>query len=187
MIVIQRTHEICDVLKRDLDRCTLKWKGGEETDVYKEEKPTVYEFVFDDISNDLPLKTPSILVQFTGLRDNTASYIVYVCVCNPALQDKELTVSEDGGQTFYYIDGKKIDTAGVRLELYKATLMLAEVIYTSISRLGMNAGGIYNVELTPPSPYLDRFPYCEATVSFEAACPQSQAVPRNNTEVTKYL
>lgn len=169
------TENIKSELQKRMDSLTLRWKGSDDTSVYIEQKPKVYAFTYDDLSNNLPIHTPSVLVQVMGLDDKgTASFIVHVCVCNPAKQDKEITEPVDGMNNVYqYRDGENIDSAGVRSELYKACLMLGEQVYLALGRMSNSKHPISNLMLDTPNPYLDNFPYCECTISFDVECSQT--------------
>lgn len=170
MSLIIRTEKIVEALQNRMDALTFKWKGSDDTNEYTECKPKVYAFTYDDLSNGLPLKTPSVCVQLVSVDDSgIARYIVHCCVCNPALQDKEITHEVTGEPGHYaYNTGDTIDSAGVRSELYKFCLLLGEQVYLALKQLGNTNRDISNVVLDTPSPYLDEFPYSECAVSFES-------------------
>lgn len=189
MLIIQRVEEIVQALQKSMDKVTLRWKDSVDTSVYKEAKPTVYGFTYDDLSESMPLKTPSVLVQVTGLDDSgVASFVVHICVCNPALQDKEVTTPVKDNPDFYtYGTGDDISSSHVRSELYKACLMLGEQVYLTLKRMSNNDQSIRDVELEPPSPYLADFPYAQCVVSFTSEIIQSRMFSVCNTDVSKYL
>jgi hypothetical protein len=189
MLVIQRVEEVVEALQKSMDKITLKWKDSDATDEYCEAKPTVYAFTYDDLTDNLPIKTPSVLVQFMGLSDSgIASFLVHVCVCNPALQDKEITTpSKENPDLYVYGTGDDISSSHIRSELYKSCLMLGEQVYLTLKRMGNCKQSISNVELDPPSPYLDKFPYCECCVSFESEIVQTSMFDKIDTDVIKYL
>lgn len=189
MLVIQQTEQIAYELQKYMDKLCFRWKDSDNTTQYKEVKPTVYPFVFDDVTDDLPINTPSILVQLTGLNDDgTASYLVYVCVCNSAIQDKEITKPVEGKENVYkYDNGNSINSACVRYELYKSCLLLGEQVFLSLKKMNNCNYHIVNVELSPPSPFLEKFPYCECSISFDTEIPNVKTFSINNTDIHKYL
>jgi hypothetical protein len=189
MLVIQQTEAIVAELQKRMDELCFRWKSSDSLSEYDEAKPFVYTFVFDDTTNDLPIKTPSILVQLTELDgDGKASYLAYVCVCHPAVMDKEITTPVKGKDGIYtYNDGKNIDSAGVRLELYKYCVMLGEQVYLALKRMNNSSYHITDVVLNTPSPFLDKFPYCECTVAFNTKVPDIRAFSINESEIRKYL
>ena len=189
MLIIQLTREVVESLQKRMDNITLKWKNSDSADEYEEAKPTVYAFTYDDLSEYMPIKTPSVLVQVMGLSDDgVASFLVHVCVCNPALQGKEITTPvKDNPDLYEYGTSDEISSSHIRSELYEACLMLGEQVYLALKKMSNSKWSISNVELNPPSPYLEKFPYCEATVSFSSEIVQSRMFSINNTDVSKLL
>lgn len=182
------TEKIQSELQKRMDALTFRWKGSDDTSDYVEQKPKVYAFTYDDLSNDMPMYTPSVLIQIMNVDDSgLASFLIHVCVCNPAKQDKEITEPIEGTDNVYkYNDGDDIDSAGVRSELYRACLMLGEQVYLAIKKMGNDSDtSISNVNLDTPNPYLQNFPYCECTVSFNYGC--NQAVSKINTKLWDML
>lgn len=170
MSLIIRTEKIVESLQNRMNELTFKWKGSDDTSEYIERKPTVYAFTYDDLSNGIPMNTPSVCVQLVSVNDSgIAQYLVHCCVCNPALQDKEITRPIDGEPDIYTYDtGENIDSARVRSELYKYCLLLGEQVYLMLKQMGNTNKDISNVVLNTPSPYLADFPYAECSVSFES-------------------
>lgn len=189
MLVIQRVEEVVEELQKSMNKITLRWKNSDATDEYNEAKPQVYAFTYDDLSEDMPIHTPSVLVQVMGLSDDgVASFLVHVCICNPALQDKEVTHTvKDNPDLYEYDTGDDISSSHVRSELYKTCLMLGEQVYLAIKRMSNNKQSISNVSLDPPSPYLDKFPYCECSVSFTSEIIQTSMFDKVNTDVAHLL
>jgi hypothetical protein len=170
MSVIIRTEKIAEALQERMNTLTFKWKGGDSPLEYKEEKPKVYAFTYDDLSDSLPLHTPSVCVQLLSVDDNgIASYLVHCCVCHSAIQDKEIAqpVQNESG-VYEYKQGSEFDSAGVRSELYRFCLLLGEQVYIALKQMANTDNNITNVVLNTPSPYLSEFPYAECTVSFES-------------------
>lgn len=170
MSLIVRTEQIVESLQERMNALTFRWKSSDSTQTYNESKPVVYAFTYDDLSDGLPLHTPAICVQLLSVDDQgVAQYLVHVCVCNAALQDKEITKPlQNEPDVYEYKTGDDINTARVRSELYKYCLILAEQVYLALKRMGNTDHDISNVELQTPSPYLDSFPYAECAVSFES-------------------
>ena len=189
MLIIQRVEEIAQALSRDMDKLTIKFKSSDATDSYKEATPKVYSFTYDDLDGSMPLNTPSVLVQFMGMDSNdVASFLVHVCICNPALQDKEIVNPLEGQEGVYeYQQTDGIDSARVRSELYRACLMLGEQVWLSLKRMSNINQSISNLEFNPPNPYLENFPYCDCTISFESEITCSKMFGLNNTDVSKLL
>lgn len=187
MLVIQQTEKIASGLREYMDKICFRFKNSDETGEYIEAKPKVYSFVYDD---DDPghIKTPSILVQLTGLNDDVASYLLYVCVCNPAIQDQEITTPVEGKENVYkYNDGDSINSDGVRYDLYKSCLQLGEQAFICLKKMNNDNFHIENIELSPPSPFMDKFPYCDCTISFDCRVENVRSFTVNNTEIYKYL
>ena len=174
--IVSITKSISNELQSLMDKVTLRWKGSDQTSEYIEKKPTVYAYTYDDLSNGMPLNTPSILIQCMSLDDSgLASFLVHVCICNPARQDKEITKPVQGSNdTYEYGTQKTIDSAGVRSELYRACMMLGEHVYIALKRMSNSDRAISNVNLETPNPYLENFPYCECSVSFDVNCSQTE-------------
>lgn len=175
MSVIIKTEKIAEALQSRMNSLTFRWKSGDDTQTYTEQKPKVYAFTYDDLSNYYPIHTPAVCVQLLSVSDDgTAEYLIHVCVCNPALQDKEITKPITNDPGFYeYKTGKKIDSAGVRTELYKYCLMLGEQVYIAMKRIANTDQSIHKIELQTPAPYLSDFPFAECTVSFVANVSQT--------------
>lgn len=170
MSLVVRTEQIVEALQKRMDALSFRWKGGDDTTVYTESIPMVYAFTYDDLSNNYPLHTPAVCVQLLSVNDEgIAEYLVHCCVCNPALQDKEITQPIQGEPGCYeYKTGKSIDSARVRSELYRFCLLLGEQAYNALKQMGNTNRDVRNVVLNTPSPYLADFPYAECTVSFES-------------------
>ena len=160
-----------------MNNVTLRWKNSDSTSEYGEAKPTVYAFTFDDLNGNYPLKTPSVLVQLMSVDDEgNCQYCVYCCVCNPALQGKEMTNPVEGSSgTYEYSDSDSIDSACVRSDLYKSCLMLGEQVYTAIKRMSNDGECISDVTLDTPNPYMSEFPYCECTIQFNLSISTTQS------------
>lgn len=174
--IIGVIESIAAELQKKLDGVTLKFKGSNDTSQYIEQSPLVYAYTYDDLSNGMPLHTPSVLVQCLNLNDSgVAQFLAHVCICNPAKQDLEITKPVKGTNGIYeYMTSKGIDSAGVRSELYRACLMLGERVFVAIKQMSNSGRNLSNVILDTPSPYMEKFPYCECAVSFDVEINQTE-------------
>ena len=185
--IVLITEEIASKLQSQLNEVGLRWKSSDSTTTYVEAKPMVYAFTYDDLDGGNPLHTPSVLVQVLGIDpDGVSSFLIHVCISYPSIQDKEITKPVQGVDGVYeYKTGDGIDSAGVRSELYKACLMLGERVFVSLGKISNTDIPIRNIQLNTPNPYMEQFPYCDCTVSFDVEC--SQIEKKLNTDVWKYL
>lgn len=168
MDVFGVTKALTNLLTRDCSDCTLRFKMSASTDAedYAEVQPRVYAFTYDDFSSEIP--APSILIQPTQIENGSIHYVIYVCVVHPAIMQCEITEGNPKGSwQFVYKDGTNFTDAGVRPELYKASLMLAEVVFESLLKLSSSETRLKNLTINPPSPYMEEFPYCSCTVELD--------------------
>ena len=170
MDVFGVTKALTNLLTRDCSACTLRFKASASTDAedYAEVQPRVYAFTYDDFSSEIP--APSVLIQPTQITGGVIHYVIYVCVVHPAIMQCEITDENPSGSNQYvYRDGTDFTDAGVRPELYKASLMLAEVVFESLLKLSSSDSRLQGLSITPPSPLMTEFPYCSCTVEFDFA------------------
>lgn len=165
----------------------FKWKNSEDPSIYNESLPSVSVFTFDEVDgNDMP-QTPSILFQVINAVENNTSVVcqmlAYIAVSNPSTQDKEITSGHDNVWT--YGDGDKFTSKNARSELYKQCFLLSEIVFSELSKLDRDSYRIDGITLNAPSPYMDNFPYCEGTVSFNFTVNAVQNI--NNTQVFDLL
>lgn len=168
--VFGATKALKNLLTRDCESCTLRFKKSASTDAddYEEVKPVVYDFTYDTLSSEIP--APSVLLQPTNIADGVIHYVIYVCVVHAAVQEREIVDEVPSGSRHYeYRDGTDFTDAGVRPELYRACLMLAEYVYESLLRLSSTDSRLRGLSITPPSPLMTEFPYCSCTVEFDFA------------------
>lgn len=187
--IIVITESITNELQEHLNRTCFRWKDSDSTTSYTETKPKVYAFTYDDLEGTQPLHTPAILVQIISI-DPTglASYLVHVCVSYPSIQDKEITMQIEGYNNLYQYGSKDdIDSAGTRSELYKAALLLGEQVYNIMGKIANDNFRIRNINLQTPSPYMESFPYCDCTVSFDLETVKESTENKLNTKVSEYL
>ena len=166
--VFGATEALKNLLVQDCDSCTLRFKTSSSTDAedYEEVKPSVYAFTYDTLSSEIP--SPSVLIQPTSISDGVIHYVIYVCVVHPAVQECEITDEMPAGSRHYqYRDGTDFTDEGVRPELYRACLMLAEYVYESLLRLSSTDSRLRGLSITPPSPMMTEFPYCSCTVELD--------------------
>lgn len=168
--IIALTESIKDELQSKCNKINYRFKSCDDTDKYIEIIPHVYVWTYDDLEAGMPLHTPSILVQLISIDDDeTASYIVHVCVCNPALQDKEITRPVSGmGDLYEYMSTDGLNTSNIRSELYKSCVMLAEQVMIYIKQMSNTNYSFKDIVLNTPSPYMADFPYCQCTIEFSA-------------------
>lgn len=168
--IVSLTESIKADLEKKVEKISIRFKGGEDTDEYIEKKPKVYAWTYDDLNGGYPIHTPSVLVQLVNVNDDeSADYIVHVCVCNPALQDKEITKPVQNTDDLYQYSNKDdINTSNVRSELYRATVGLGEYVLVSLKQLSNDNYSFDSFVLDTPSPYLEDFPYCQCSISFTA-------------------
>lgn len=168
MDVFGVTKALSNLLSRDCKNCTLRFKSSASTNSedYAEVTPSVYAFTYDDFSSEIP--APSVLIQPTQIANGSIHYVIYICVVHPAIMQCEITEeSPKCSWQFVYKDGTEFIDAGVRPELYKASLMLAEVVFESLLKLSSSETRLKNLAINPPSPYMSEFPYCSCTVELD--------------------
>ena len=168
MDVFGVTKALTNLLTKDCSACTLRFKSSASTDSvdYEEVQPRVYAFTYDDFSSEIP--APSVLIQPTRIMGGVIHYVIYICVVHPAIMQCEMTDENPSGSgQFVYRDGTDFTDAGVRPELYRASLMLAEVVFESLLKLSSSDTRLKNLAINPPSPYMSEFPYCSCTVELD--------------------
>ena len=187
--VLSMTDFIGDELAKCMDKISFRFKVKDSLDPedYREAKPTVETFTYDDLGeNGFPTHTPSVLVQPIAENGGTWHFVVFCCCAHPAVQDIEKTVPVEGKQGIYkHIDSPEYDALGCKRELFKATLLLTEQVALTIKRIGNNNADIKNVVTDAPSPLLIDFPYCSGTVEFDARI--SQTTAKINTKLASLL
>lgn len=174
--ILHLTDAITATLQARMDKLCFRWKSSDSTaeDDYHEARPKVTAFCYDYINeNGLPDEMPSVLVQVLSESNGLVNYCVFVCVAHPAIQDIEKTVPVQQGSSVYkHIDSPDYTGLGCRLELYRTALLLTEQVSLALKRMANDCFPISDVEMTAPSPLLPDFPYCTATVTFNARISQ---------------
>ena len=111
-----------------------------------------------------PLHAPAIALVLTEATPDsglmTARFEAHVCVLNPSTSDAEsVTGNNQDGFTFEEAREYKQDNA--YHDLYEYALRLAEETLEALERTLI----VSDLNLTPPDPALDGFPYATAIVS----------------------
>lgn len=182
-----RIKDIADKLSQALEKVTLRWKTSVDTDEYSEGKPIVYAYTYDDTDAEMPLHTPSVLVQCLSMDGNgKCSFLIHCCCCNPALQDCETVADKDGDGNYAYSRSPRYSSSTVRSDLYRACLMLGEYVFLELQRMSNDGEPITDLLLNTPSPYMDSFPYCECTVSCSVSI-ANEIRSRNDSLLQSYL
>lgn len=182
-----KIQDIADRLQSAMDGVCLRWKATASTGEYIEARPTVYAYTYDDLDGEMPLHTPSILVQCTTMDGGgKCAFILHCCVCNIARQDMETAADLDGDGIYHYSRSPRYTSAACRSELYRAALLLGEYVLYAIQRLADNGEPITDIILNTPSPYMELFPYCECTVAFNITV-ASEIRGRNGSRLCELL
>lgn len=170
------TDAIYNYLSAACEGCTLRWKKSDSTDAqdYEEVKPTVYEYTFDDAN--LP-SGPSVLIQTTRVNPDSIHYVMYISCYHPAVQECEIADRQENTDIYKYrtdetdnqtVPARDYSSGGVRRELYRVTLMLADYVFTSLMRMGIDSARLQGLTMIPPSAYMQSFPECDCTIEFDA-------------------
>ena len=181
MIIERSVFGITDIIYNYLtsacESCTLRWKKSDSTDAqdYEEAKPMVYKYVYD---GEYVPSGATVLLQTTRISPDSIHYVVYVSCCHPAVQECEIADPVEGETNSYEyrtdevdnesVPAKGFSSDGVRRELYRVTLMLADYVFTSLMRMSMDSMRMQGLSLIPPSAYMQEFPYCSASIEFDA-------------------
>ena len=173
--IIGAMNALRDALQQALDGTSLHWKCTESTDAsnYCESSPIVSIFTFDEVdANDMPVKTPAVLLQAMQCTSGVWECEAYVTICHPAIQERELVSKASDGH-YYYHDGGEFTSVGARQELYRGALMLAQRVYFELQNLSRSEFAISNLTLHAPSAFMSEFPYCSASISFSIGVAQT--------------
>lgn len=178
------TEHIAAELRAELDALTYRFKGTDEANDATETKPRVYTFTYDgELDRDnLPVHTPSVLLQVIKRDSGVVSYLVHVYVVNASIIDDEVAF-DCGDGSFQMGDGDEPRAGGARLDLYRACLLLGESVYNALNTISLSClARIDNVVLNAPIAYMEQFPACECTVSFDCALGNTESFVRSRLE-----
>lgn len=178
------TEHIASALRTELDGLTYRFKGTDEPNDATETKPRVYTFTYDgELDRDnLPVHTPSVLLQVIKRDSNAVSYLVHVYVVNASIIDDEVAI-DCGDESYRMGEGDEPCEYGARRDLYRACLLLGESVYNALTCISLSClARIDNVVLNAPVAYMEQFPACECTVSFDCALGNGESFVRSRLE-----
>ena len=178
------TEHIAAALREELDALTYRFKGTDEPNDATETKPRVYTFTYDgELDRDLlPVHTPSVLLQVIKRDSDTASYLVHIYVANASIVDDEIAF-DCGDGSYRMGNGEEPCANGARRDLYRACLLLGEGVYNALNTISLSGlARLENIVLNAPSAYMDNYPSCECTVSFDCALRNTESFIRSKLE-----
>ena len=182
--VFTLTEHIAAELRSELESLKYRYKGTDEANDATETKPRVYTFTYDcELDRDLlPVHTPSVLLQVIKRDDESVSYLVHIYVANASIVDDEIAF--DCGDGSYRMGaGEEPCANGARRDLYRACLLLGESVYIALNTISLSGlARIENIALNAPSAYMDNYPSCECTVSFDCALRNTESFIRSKLE-----
>lgn len=182
--VFTLTEHIAAELRSGLESLTYRYKGTDEANDATETKPQIYTFTYDcELDRDmLPVHTPSVLLQVIKRDIDTVSYLVHIYVANASIVDDEIAF--DCGDGSYRMGvGEEPCANGARRDLYRACLLLGESVYSALNTISLSgAARIENIVLNAPSSYMDNYPSCDCTVSFDCALSNTESFIRSKLE-----
>lgn len=178
------TEHIASELRSELDGLTYRFKGTDEPNDATETKPRVYTFTYDgELDRDLlPVHTPSVLLQVIKRDSDVVSYLVHIYVVNASIVDDEIAF-DCGDGSYRMGDGDEPREHGARRDLYRACLLLGESVYNALNTISLSClARIDNVVLNAPVAYMENYPACECTVSFDCALGNTESFIRSRLE-----
>ena len=182
--VFTLTEHIAAALRAELDGLTYRFKSTDEPNDATETKPRVYTFTYDcELDRDmLPVHTPSVLLQVIKRDSDTVSYLVHVYVANASIVDDEIAL-DCGDGSYRKGIGEEPCANGARRDLYRACLLLGESVYMALNTISLSGlARIENIVLNAPAAYMDNYPSCECTVSFDCALRNTESFIRSKLE-----
>ena len=182
--VFTLTEHIAAALRAELDGLTYRFKSTDEPNDATETKPRVYTFTYDcELDRDmLPVHTPSVLLQVIKRDSDTVSYLVHVYVANASIVDDEIAL-DCGDGSYRKGIGEEPCANGARRDLYRACLLLGESVYSALNTISLSClARIENIVLNAPAAYMDNYPSCECTVSFDCALRNTESFIRSKLE-----
>lgn len=178
------TEHIAARLQAELDALTYRFKGTDDANDSTETKPRVYTFTYDgELDRDqLPVHTPSVLLQVIKRDDARVSYLVHIYVVNASIVDDEIAF-DCGDGSYRMGEGDEPRECGARRDLYRSCLLLGESVYNALNTISLSClARIDNVVLNAPIAYMEQFPACECTVSFDCALGNGESFVRSRLE-----
>ena len=182
--VFTLTDSIAAELRSELDGITYRYKGTDEANDATETKPRVYTFTYDcELDRDMmPVHTPSVLLQVIKRDSDTVSYLAHIYVANASIVDDEIAL-DCGDGSYRMGDGEEPCANGARRDLYRACLLLGESVYSALNTISLSGlARIENIVLNAPGAYMDNYPSCECTVSFDCALRNTESFIRSKLE-----
>ena len=182
--VFTLTEHIAAALRAELDGLTYRFKSTDEPHDATETKPRVYTFTYDgELDRDLlPVHTPSVLLQVINRDESHVSYLVHVYVANASIVDDEIAF-DCGDGSYRMGNGEEPSANGARRDLYRACLLLGESVYSALNTISLSGlARVENIVLNAPSAYMDNYPSCECTVSFDCALSNTESFIRSKLE-----
>ena len=182
--VFTLTEHIAEELRSELDSLTYRFKCTDDPNDATETKPRVYTFTYDgELDRDLlPVHTPSVLLQVIKRDDETVSYLVHVYVVNASIVDDEIAF-DCGDGSYRRGNGEEPRSNGARRDLYRACLLLGDSVYSALNTISLSGlARLENIVLNAPSAYMDNYPSCECTVSFDCALRNTESFIRSKLE-----
>ena len=182
--VFSLTDHISKSLQAELGSLTYRYKGTADANDATETKPRIYTFTYDcELDRDmLPVHTPSVLLQVIKRDSDTVSYLVHIYVANASIVDDEIAF-DCGDGSYRMGNGEEPCSNGARRDLYRACLLLGESVYNALNTISLSGlARIENIVLNAPSAYMDNYPSCECTVSFDCALRNTESFIRSKLE-----
>ena len=182
--VFTLTEHIAEELRSELDSLTYRYKGTDDASDATETKPRVYTFTYDgELDRDLlPVHTPSVLLQVIKRDSDVVSYLVHIYVVNASIIDDEIAI-DCGDGSYRMGEGDEPREHGSRRDLYRACLLLGESVYNALNTISLSClARIDNVVLNAPVAYMENYPACECTVSFDCALSNTESFIRSKLE-----
>ena len=182
--VFTLTEHIAEELRSELDSLTYRYKGTDDASDATETKQRVYTFTYDcELDRDmLPVHTPSVLLQVIKRDSNTVSYLAHIYVANASIVDDEIAF-DCGDGSYRMGNGEEPCANGARRDLYRACLLLGEGVYNALNTISLSGlARIENIVLNAPAAYMDIYPSCECTVSFDCTLSNTESFIRSKLE-----
>ena len=182
--VFTLTEHIAAELRSGLESLTYRYKGTDEANDATETKPRIYTFTYDcELDRDmLPVHTPSVLLQVINRDESHVSYLAHIYVVNASIVDNEIAL-DCGDGSYRKGIGEEPCANGARRDLYRACLLLGESVYSALSTISLSGlARIESIVLNAPSAYMDNYPSCECTVSFDCALRNTESFIRSKLE-----